>query len=303
MTTAVDAGSAGAQTFGDFRHHVIEKAGTRVLAYLNIADHGMVSPLVGELEDARWASPERTVAVANEHRDVIVGVKVRLGRPIVGPDPEPALLAARAAADRLELPLMVHVADLPRPIDWLLSRLGEGDIVTHCFHARPEGTLFDESRRVLPGVLAARRARRHLRRRPWGGQLRLSPRRGGARAGLLAGHGLERPPHLQRGRPVHDQVTTLSKLLAVGMPLPALIAATTANPAGVLRRADELGSLAPGRTADVTILELVQGTRELVDAEQGRLTVAEWLEPRWVVRAGVATEIGSGYAAPSNSSA
>ena len=63
VTTAVDAGSAGAQTFPGFRRYVIERAQTRVLAFLHIAVEGMISSLVGELEDIRWASPEQGVRV------------------------------------------------------------------------------------------------------------------------------------------------------------------------------------------------------------------------------------------------
>jgi dihydroorotase len=291
VTTAADTGSAGAQTFADFRRHVIDRAKTRVLAFLNIADQGMISPLVGELEDLRWASPDRAVACAEEHRDVVVGVKVRLGRPVVGADPEPALRAAREAADRLELPLMVHVADMPRPIGWLLARLGEGDIVTHCFHGRPEGSLVGGSLRVDPAVGAAR-ARGVLFDVGHGAGSFAFPV---ARAALEQGF----PPDTISSDlhaydvdgPVYDQATTISKLLHLGVPLTDVVAATTSAPAAALRRSGELGSLAPGRVADVTVLELVSGVRELVDAEGGRETAATWLEPRWVVRAGFAEKL------------
>ena len=55
-TTGVDVGSAGAQTFPGLRRMVIEQAQTRVYAYLHIAVEGMISPLVGELEDIRASS-------------------------------------------------------------------------------------------------------------------------------------------------------------------------------------------------------------------------------------------------------
>src|SRR5262249_50392640 len=43
VTTAVDAGSSGAQTFPGLRRYVIERSRTRVLAFLNIAVQGMIS--------------------------------------------------------------------------------------------------------------------------------------------------------------------------------------------------------------------------------------------------------------------
>jgi predicted amidohydrolase len=37
----------------------------------------MITNLVGELEDLRWASVAQAVERAREHPDVIVGIKVR----------------------------------------------------------------------------------------------------------------------------------------------------------------------------------------------------------------------------------
>src|SRR5260370_5684135 len=108
VTTAVDAGSAGAQTFPGLRRYVFERSQTRILAFLNIAVEGMISSLVGELEDIRWASPEQAIARARENPDLVVGIKVRLGYQMVGDGPGPALRLARQAADELGLTLMVH---------------------------------------------------------------------------------------------------------------------------------------------------------------------------------------------------
>ena len=220
VTTAVDTGSAGAATFPAFRRYVIEQAQTRVLAYLHIAVQGMISSLVGELEDPRWASPALTVACANEHRDVVVGVKVRLGYQMVGQDPEAALVAARKASDRLELPLMVHVIDLPRPLPWLLPRLGEGDVVTHCFHGSEGGSILDGDGNVLPAAVAARER----------GVLFDIGHGVGSFSFRVAKAALEQgfPPdtissdiHVYNvDGPVFDQTTTLSKLFHLGMDLP-----------------------------------------------------------------------------------
>src|SRR5262249_5237872 len=87
VTTAVDAGSAGAQTFPGLRRYVIDQSTTGILAFLNIAVQGMISSLVGELEDIRWASPGQAIARAREHPDVVVGIKVRLGHQMAGDDP------------------------------------------------------------------------------------------------------------------------------------------------------------------------------------------------------------------------
>jgi dihydroorotase len=283
----VDAGSAGAQTFPGFRRYVIEPADTRVYAFLHVAVQGMITRLVGELEDLRWASPDQAVARAREHPDLIVGVKVRLGYQMVGNDPEPALRLARQAAERLGLPLMVHIIDMRRPITWLLRHLGEGDIVTHCFHANEGGILAPDGR--LHEEVAGARAR--------GVVFDVGHGAGSfAYRVARAAFAQDFPPdtvssdlhaHNVAG-PVYDQATTLSKLLHCGMSLAEVVAATTAAPAAAIRRSGDVGTLAPGRTADLTGFELRAGEWLLPDGAGDTETVEMLLVPRLVVRAGTA---------------
>ncbi len=77
-TTVVDAGSAGADTFPGFRKYVIEVSETRILAQLNIASQGMVSRDVGEFALPEYANVDACCRMIEQHRDLILGVKVRL---------------------------------------------------------------------------------------------------------------------------------------------------------------------------------------------------------------------------------
>jgi len=292
VTTAVDAGSAGAQTFPGLRRYVIERAETRILAFLNIAVGGMITSLVGELEDIRWASAAQAIASARANPDLIVGIKVRLGHQMVGNDPAPAMRLAMEAADALDLPLMVHVIDMRPPISWLLPYLGRGDVVTHCYHGNSGGIL-DSAGHGLADVWRARER------------------------GVLfdVGHGVgsfayrvarsaiaqEFPPdtissdlhaHNVAG-PAFDQATTLSKLLHVGMSLAEVIRATTSTPALAVRRAGRLGTLAAGREADLTALELREGHWALPDAAGQTEVVERLIVPRLVLRAGQRRHIDS----------
>ena len=291
VTTAVDTGSAGGRTFPGFRRSVIDVVRTRVLAFLHIAVQGMISPVVGELEDIRWASVEECVARAREHPDVIVGVKVRLGYQMVGQDAEPALHLAREAADELELPLMVHVIDMPLPIPRLLESMHAGDVVTHCFHGEPLGTILDGDGRVFRECFDARDRGVVFDIGHGVGSFAFRVARAALEQGF-APQTISSDIHAYNvAGPVYDQVTTLSKLLYLGMPLEDVIAATTAAPARTLRRDGDLGSLAEGREADVTVLELVSGEHRLDDAAGESVVAEDVLVPRWVVRAGDPLEI------------
>ncbi len=292
VTTAVDAGSSGAQTFPGLRRYIIERAGTRILAFLNIAVQGMITSLVGELEDIRWASAEQTIARARANPDLIVGIKVRLGHQMVGKDPAPALRLARETADALDLPLMVHVIDMRPPISWLLPYLGPGDVVTHCYHGN-EGGILDSRSVVFAEVWRARERGVLFDVGHGAGSFAYRV----ARSAIAQGF----PPdtissdlHAHNvGGPVFDQATTLSKLLHAGMDLAAVIRATTCTPALAVRRSASMGALAAGREADLTVFELRSGNWALADAAGVTEVVERLVVPAVVIRAGQVSHLDS----------
>src|SRR6201986_3969027 len=84
VTTCGDRGSAGPGNFAGFRKHVIEPSAVRILAYLHISFAGIYAfsktVMVGESEEMRLMAPIEAVEVADKNRDVIIGIKVRVGR-------------------------------------------------------------------------------------------------------------------------------------------------------------------------------------------------------------------------------
>ena len=97
-----------------------------------------------------------------------------------------------------------------------------------------------------------------------------------------------------------DQAVTLSKLLHLGMKLEDVIRAATSTPAAAVRREAQIGALALGRDADVSLFELREGSWPLPDAAGATETVERLLVPRMVVRAGHVRElaepiIGTGH--------
>ena len=145
-TTVVDAGSAGADTFPGFRKYVIEVSGTRILAQLNISSQGMLTVEIGEFEIPEYANVDKACQMIEKHRDVILGVKVRLTKNLIvseksGMSP---LHRAREAADAAGLPIMVHPQDAwCGSIDDILAVMRKRDILTHCFHGMACGILDD----------------------------------------------------------------------------------------------------------------------------------------------------------------
>src|SRR5499427_1618557 len=108
VTTAVDAGSAGPGNFAGFRKHVIEPSQVRILAFLHVSHAGIFGfsdrVMVGESEELRLLNPLDAVHVADANRDLIVGIKVRVGRHASGNSGTVPLDIALQVAEEVGLP-------------------------------------------------------------------------------------------------------------------------------------------------------------------------------------------------------
>src|SRR3954463_14404562 len=110
VTTSVDTGSAGPGNFAGFRNHVIQASKGRVLAYLHVSHAGIFGVsnrvMVGESEELRLMNPIEAARVADANRDVIVGIKVRVGLHSSGPPGTVPLDIALGVAEEVGMPLM-----------------------------------------------------------------------------------------------------------------------------------------------------------------------------------------------------
>jgi predicted amidohydrolase len=81
VTTIVDAGSCGSDRIADLvssREH----ARTNVFAFLNISRIGLKR--VDELSNLEWIDQEKALQAARAYKGVIVGLKARISRSVVG---------------------------------------------------------------------------------------------------------------------------------------------------------------------------------------------------------------------------
>jgi dihydroorotase len=261
VTTCVDTGSAGPGNFPGFRRHVIERSDVRILAYLHISFAGIYAfgkrIMVGEGHDMRLIAVRDTVEVIEANRDLIVGVKVRIGRNTSGDNGIAPLESALQAAEQVGLPVMVHIDEPPPSYEELVDRLRPGDVLTHCFRPfpnapmRPDGT-------VRPAVLRARERGVLFDVGHGKGSFAYSTARPMLAAGFRPDTISSDVHQLCIHGPAYDQVTTMSKFLCLGMGLSDVIAASTVNAAAALGR-PKLGSLRPGSVGDATLLRVREG--------------------------------------------
>jgi len=267
VTTAIDTGSAGPGNWMGFRKHVIEKSQVRILAYLHVSHAGIYGfdkrVMVGESREIMHMNPIDCVEVADKNRDLIVGIKVRVGLHASGTNGESALDLALQVANEVGMPLMCHIDHPPPSYEHVIGRLRPGDVLTHAFRPFPNAPCTAQGA-IKPEVIAARKKGVIFDIGHGKGSFSFKTTRN-----MLAG-GFE-PDVISSDvhtlcidGPAFDQVTTLSKFLVMGMPLDRVIAASTVNAAMALKR-PELGSLKPGSVGDATILTIKEGRFDYVD--------------------------------------
>ena len=267
VTTAIDTGSAGPGNFAGFRKHVIEPSQVRILAYLHISHAGIFGfsnrVMVGESEEMRLMNPIDAIQVADANRDLIVGIKVRVGLHASGTSGIVPLRMALEVANEVGMPLMAHIDHPPPSYEEVVSLLRPGDVLTHAFRPFPNSAVSAQGT-VKQVVLEARER---------GVLFDIGHGKGSfafkvARAMLANGFypdTISSDVHLLCiNGPAYDQVTTMSKFLCMGMPFADVIAASTVNAAMALRR-PELGSLKVGSVGDATLLTIREGKFDYED--------------------------------------
>jgi dihydroorotase len=283
VTTIVDAGSAGADTFLQEKEEVIDHAKVRVLAFLNIVSDGMKGGLEQSVDQM---DVKRCADTIRKYPDIIVGVKTAhywTQKPLDDIHPTWAAVdRAIACGEAAKVPVMFDF--WPRPersyADLILQKARPGDIHTHVF-AQQFPIIVDGK---LNPILAEARNR-----------------------GVIfdVGHGAgsfwfrNAVPAVKQGF-IPDSMSTdlhtgdftivsmnnvMSKFLSMGVPLNDLIRRSTVNPAHEIHR-PELGTLSLGKDADIAVLEELHGHFGYVDSGYAKMEGTSQVVARMTIRAG-----------------
>lgn len=265
VTTMADAGSSGWRNFETFRHTVIDRARTRVFAFINIAGFGMLSNMIEQHADDM--KPTEVARLAKKHSDIVVGVKTAHWEDGSWTAVERALEAGRLA----DKPLMVDFGwfRAERPF-WKLvdEMLRPGDIATHAFRAPvpwldTDGKLYDYLGRARErgvkfdvghggGSFAFRNAVPAVAQGFWPDSISTDLHTLSMNMGMI------------------DMPTTMSKFLAMGMPLREVVRRSTVLPARMINQ-PQLGHLSVGALADVAAWRVMEGDFGFNDSDKGQL--------------------------------
>ncbi len=288
VTTFIDAGSAGPGNFHGFRRHVIEPSPVRILPYLNVAFPGIYAfsrtVMVGECSDMRLVDAREAVRVAREHKDLVLGIKVRVGKSASGSSGIMPLDIALDVAEETGLPVMAHLDAAPPARHEVMSRLRKGDILTHCFRPFPNAPVHADGK-VREEIQAARARGVIFDIGHGAGSFGFGTARGMLKAGFLP-DAISSDVHVTSiDGPAFDLLTTMSKFLCLGVDLATVIKLATVGPAAAIKR-PELGTLKVGGIGDATVIDLASGRFDYTDSIGERLVGDRRLLAAGVVLAG-----------------
>ena len=297
VTTMVDTGTAGAKHFLHFKRTVIDRAKTRIFAFVNIVKSGMTGPFE---QDVNEMDAELAAAIVLAYPEECVGIKTAhywVSRPFDQAHPPWAAVdRALEAADICQKPVMVDFWHRPgRRYQDLLCKMRPGDIHTHVYAQqfpilddgnRPQDFLFEARERGIVFDLG------HGAGSFWFRQA-IPAYQGG-----FGPDSISTDLHIGNvNGVVHDMLTTMSKWLCMGMPLPELIYRSTVIPAGAIGR-PELGHLGIGAEADIAVLQQREGQFAYVDCGQARMAGSRKLTCEMTLRAGEIVYDVAGRSAP-----
>lgn len=326
VTTLIDQGGASCITLPGFRRYVVEPSHTRVLSFLS-------AYLVGGLEGHYYPELYRpdcldvsaTVKAARSNPDLVRGLKAhaeiggfaRWGLDVMR-------LAARMGREAA-LPVYIHFGQLwPRPeqgglavdpdsiFDQVVECLKPGDILAHPFSRHPGGFVeLDGTLHPLVHEAVARGLKIDVGH---GSHFSYRTARIVLDAGVMPDtlgadmHGynttVAAPPgtpdvhpdegdHLFKGAIRFSLVSAMTSMLALGVPLPQVVAMVTRNAARMVGLEGELGTLKVGGVADVSVLADERGRWVMRDNEGTQLVTERMLQPRLCLRAGVRFDAGA----------
>jgi dihydroorotase len=284
VTTIVDAGTSGADTFLQEKEEVIDRARVRVLAFLNIVTNGMNGGLEQSLDQM---DVNLCVDTIKKYRDLIVGVKTAhyWTREVWDGEHVPWAAVDRAIECGILTNSPVMFDFWPRPErtyeDLILKKMRPGDIHTHVFAQQFPIILPDGK---LNPAIAEARARGVIFDVGHGaGSFWFRNAVPAEKQGFI-------PDSISTDLHMGDYLTVsmnnvMSKFLAMGVPLEDVIRRSTVNPAREIHRPD-LGTLSIGQDADIAVLDLMHGHFGYIDCGVAKMDASVQLATRMTIRAG-----------------
>jgi dihydroorotase len=299
VTTILDAGSIGALNSGGLVNYLAPNSKTRLLALLNIGKMGVANlPEVKSSSDIDHAS---SVQVIRSAPSIIKGVKARMVSPGITALGNDMPKAAKAITDEAGGFVMVHVGDIagqdPIAADLtpslLTDILTKGDVVTHTLSGAVGALLADGS--LISQVQEARENGVYFDVGVGGGNFTFASAQAVIDQGFM-------PDTISSditamgiyAGPVFSLTECMGKVMTLGISFEDAIRMTTSKPAEILGITDDLGSLSVGTTADISIVDLVDGDFSFIESSGTTKAGSQAIKPVMAIKDGVPQPLDHG---------
>ena len=281
VTTVADAGSSGWRDFPEFRRRIIDYSKTRILAFLNIVGAGMANDDDAAEQNEHDMDLDALSKTIAENRDIIVGIKTAHWQ-------QPNFISVQKAVEagrRNHLPVMVDFGwfDNKSYEQMISSILRPGDISTHVF--RMPAPLLTADGKPAPYMLEARKRGIKFDVGHGGGSFSFALAEPMVKNGFFP-DSISTDLHVDSATGVMLNLpNVMSKMLALGVPLPEVIREATTNPASEIGH-PELGQISVGSVADIAVLRVEQGNFGYADLAGGKVEGTERILAEMTIRAG-----------------
>ncbi len=327
VTTIVDQGGPSCMTLGGFRHYVAATSKTNLYCFISTyLVGGLEGHMYPDLYGPTGVNIEHTVRVARDNLDIVRGVKAHAeigGQSRWGLE---VIKTGKQIARELDLPLYIHLGQLwpsieegpvPDPdelIQELVPIMDAGDILAHPFTRHPGGFVSEQGE-VHPIVFEAidRGVKVDVGH---GSHFSFSVAKKVLEAGIkpftlgadMHGYNVTVPPEgldkeTREANPFFgvapfNLTIAMTKLLALGISFQDVVATVTTNPAIMLGKSDELGTLDIGRRADISVLDILEGKFKLFDNSGVEVITNELIQPVMCLKDGIVYDADSSLIPP-----
>jgi dihydroorotase len=325
VTTVVDQGGPSALTFDGFRKFIVDKAKTRVLAFISAyLAGGLLGHRYVDLYGPSGINVKAIVKAARDNPDLVRGIKAHAEPGGYSRWKMASMKLAKEASRELKLPVYIHLGTLwpeaegkkvkpAKIISKVVPLLDPGDILAHPFTRFPSGFVAEDGTihplvkealakgvRIDVGrgahfsfknaerVLAAGILPFTLGADLHGYNVRLKDG-GRAYRGMFTGEGVDSIIADDRASPFERPYSlhhAMTELVALGVPLVEVVRMATENAAIMLDLEAEMGALSVGMPADISALRIIDGDWTLVDSESVTRKAKQLIHPEFALRAG-----------------
>ena len=292
VTTVVDTGSVGITNIGAFDAHIRPAARTRIICFVNVGSFALTTPRPADVMSLDEVDRALIARCVEANPGLISGVKLRVTGPFVLEHGEELIRRSKDIAREHHVPFMVHIgnrfADRQRGealTEYVLETLEPGDIVTHLCTPHPGGIL-DGNGRPLSAFTAARANGVIMDAALGRHNFSYEVARRQADLGIAPDTISTDITPGGYGEIVYSLMECMAKFLAIGYSLADVVRMTTTNAARALGCAEQLGAIAVGREADLSVFDLVSGRWRFLDTIGQAFTGEHAVVPVQTIRGG-----------------